>query len=55
MAAAKLWIRVAALPGQDTSQAAMLFVPLAREMPAALQASFTLLLNPLPQGHTSVN
>jgi len=55
MAAARLWVRVAARPGQDTSQAAMFFIPLAKEMPAALQASFTLLLNPLPSSHTSVN
>ena len=55
MAAARLWMRVAALPGQDTSQAAMFFIPLAKEMPAALQASFTLLFNPLPSGPTSVN
>ncbi|KAA6425473.1 MAG: hypothetical protein FRX49_04371 [Trebouxia sp. A1-2] len=47
MAAARLWMRVAALPGQDTSQAAMFFIPLAKKMPAALQASFTLLLKPL--------
>ena len=42
-------MRLTALPGQDFNQAAVFLRPLAKEMPAALHASFTPLLDPLPQ------